>query len=102
MTNEKHSEEQKSANAENCLIPLGLSIESQVLIDALTDRELSNLNDVELSILNFLEQQGRKFGLEVTLESEAPADELVNAKSKFQYDQIIRRYPVHVTVTKKG
>jgi len=49
------------------------------------------LSDEELDVLNYFRTRGRKFGVVVTILSEANPEELKRAKSEEQADEIIRR-----------
>jgi len=72
---------------------------SQPSIDALNGRDVATLTSEESAILETLKTHGRKFGVSITVLSEAPKEELERATSSQQYDQIVAHYPSRITIT---
>ncbi|HYD60870.1 MAG TPA: hypothetical protein VEC35_10970 [Noviherbaspirillum sp.] len=60
-------------------------------IKALDGRIFATLSEKEQAVLDFYRDQGRKFGVSVSIVNEADSDELAAAKSVEQADQILKR-----------
>lgn len=58
------------------------------------------LNADEKATFDFFVTQGRKYGVDVSVVSEAPQEELERASSRQEYDEIVLRYPSLITITK--
>lgn len=67
-------------------------------VKALNGRDFAMLNDKERAVYEFCLHQGRKFGVSLKLVSNAPKEQLEQARSKKQYDEIVRRYPSSISV----
>ncbi len=69
-------------------------------VKALDGRIFAMLNADEEAVLNFYRDQGRKFGVSVSIINEADPEELARASSRQQADQIMKRANsrIHVTV----
>jgi len=71
--------------------------------------DIKNLDGMDFAILtaeqeavwSFFFKQGRKMGVSLQRNSEAPQEELAKAASSQQYDEIVKRYPSRITVTVK-
>lgn len=48
---------------------------------------------------DFYFQQGRKFGVSISLVSSAPVEKLNDAKSDYEYQEIVKRYPSEINIT---
>ncbi|MBY7854363.1 hypothetical protein KW429_11705 [Vibrio fluvialis] len=71
---------------------------TQVSIEDLHGRDAATLNADEKAALEFFFTQGRKYGVAISVISEAPQEELKRAKSSQEYDEIVARYPSRITV----
>lgn len=73
-------------------------------VKALDGRIFAMLNPDEEAVLNFYRDQGRKFGVAVSIINEADPAELARASSRQQADQILKsaNSRVHVTVVYAG
>lgn len=69
-------------------------------VKALDGRIFAMLNPDEEAVLNFYRDQGRKFGVSVSIINEANPEELARASSKQQADQILKsaNSRIHVVV----
>ena len=56
------------------------------------------LNADEKATFDFFVTQGRKYGVDVSVVSEAPQEELERASSRQEYDEIVLRYPSLITI----
>lgn len=74
-------------------------VTTQVSIKSLQGRDIATLNEDEKATFDFFSIQGRKYGVAVSVVSEAPQKELERAKSRQEYDKIVARYPSRITVT---
>lgn len=68
-------------------------------VKALDGKIFAMLTNSEQAVLNFYRDRGRKFGVAVSIISEADADELARASSREQADQILKRANSRVQVT---
>lgn len=70
-------------------------------VKALDGRIFAMLNKDEEAVLNFYRDQGRKFGVSVSIINEADPSELERASSRQQADQILKsaNSRVYVTIT---
>lgn len=75
---------------------LDLSKES---IKTLSGRDFATLNTDEKTVFDFFTSQGRQHGISVSLVSNAPEKELLQANSPEQYDEVIKRYASSIIVT---
>jgi hypothetical protein len=73
--------------------------ETQVSIEELHGRDVATLNTDEKAAFEFFVTQGRKYGVAISVISEAPQEELDRANSRQEYDEIVERYPSRITVT---
>lgn len=73
--------------------------ETQVSIEELHGRDVATLNTDEKTAFEFFVTQGRKYGVAISVISEAPQEELDRANSRQEYDEIVERYPSRITVT---
>lgn len=73
--------------------------ETQVSIEELHGRDVATLNTDEKAAFEFFVTQGRKYGVAISVISEAPQEELDRASSRQEYDEIVERYPSRITVT---
>ncbi|RZQ33259.1 hypothetical protein D8T38_18410 [Vibrio vulnificus] len=74
-------------------------VATQVSIESLQGRDIATLSEDEKATFDFFATQGRKYGVAISVISEAPQEELERAKSRRQYDEIVARYPSRITVT---
>ncbi|AIW17523.1 hypothetical protein VITU102760_24970 [Vibrio tubiashii] len=72
---------------------------NQPSINSLNGRDVATLNSEESAIFETLKTHGRKFGVSITVVSEAPKEELERAVSRQEYDEIIARWPSRITIT---
>ncbi|EGR0524964.1 hypothetical protein ACUNRZ_003218 [Vibrio cholerae] len=72
---------------------------TQASIEALQGRDVATLDADEKAILEFFFTQGRKYGVAISIISEAPQEELKRANSQQEYDEIMVRYPSRITIT---
>lgn len=68
-------------------------------VKALDGRIFAMLNPDEEAVLNFYRDQGRKFGVAVSIANEADPEELARASSRQQADQILKSANSRVRVT---
>lgn len=61
-------------------------------------KDAAMLNEWEKSIYDFYLLYGNKFGVRISVVSEAPSGELDSTKSRVQFEQIISRYPSKISV----
>ncbi len=74
------------------------SIESVMALDG---RIFAMLSEGEREALDFYRTQGRKYGVAVSIINKADPDELAQARTEAQADEIMRRANSIVSVTKK-
>lgn len=67
-------------------------------IKALDGKDMAMLNEKQKAVYDFYFLQGRKFDVSLQVFSEAPKEELCAAKSKRQYEEIVRQYPNTISV----
>ncbi|EPQ9997518.1 hypothetical protein ACUYPW_003246 [Vibrio vulnificus] len=73
--------------------------ETQESIEELHGRDVATLNTDEKATFEFFVTQGRKYGVAISVISEAPQEELERANSRQEYDEIVERYPSRIKVT---
>jgi len=69
-------------------------------VQALDGRIFATLSDEEMAVLHFYRDTGRKFGVSVSIDTDADPGELARAVSREHADQILKRANnrVHVLV----
>ena len=67
-------------------------------VKLINGKDAAMLNPWERSIYDFYLLHGEKFGVRVTVVSEAPTDELERTNSRIQFEQILSRYPSKISV----
>lgn len=68
-------------------------------VKALDGKIFAMLSERELIVLDFYRKQGRKFGVSLMIKNEADPDELQNARSKEQADEIMKSANSRVSVS---
>lgn len=79
---------------------MGTKIEQPTIDDikGLDGKCLGMLNEKQNDVYDFFFLHGRKFGVSLQVDSEAPKVELEAAKSKQQSDEIVSQYPNIISV----
>ncbi|MCG9576031.1 hypothetical protein L1D14_07240 [Vibrio tubiashii] len=80
-------------------LPRKFNIAPKAVIDSLDGCDVATLTSEERTVLDLLETHGRKFGVDVSLVSEAPKTELENSATSQHYNEIVARYPSRITIT---
>lgn len=68
---------------------------------ALNGRIFAMLSSDELEVFEFYREQGRKFGIDAQINSTADPAELVQARSKAEADEVMRRTNSTVSVIRR-
>ena len=68
-------------------------------VKAIDGKIFAMLNERENEVLNYYRDQGRKFGVAVSIINEADPQELAQARSKEQSDKIMKRANSRVAVS---
>jgi hypothetical protein len=67
-------------------------------VKALDGMIFAMLDDEQMEVLNFYRDQGRKFGVSVSIINEADPEELARARTKQQTDQVLKGANSRVSV----
>lgn len=67
-------------------------------VKRINGKDAAMLNEWEKSVYDFYLLHGKKFGVSLTVVSEAPVHELESTKSRIQFEQIVSRYPSKIAV----
>lgn len=76
-----------------------MSIPKLEAVKALDDKFFGMLTEEELATLNFYVQQGRRFGVSVSMINEADPGELAQVQSQEQADHILKSANSRITVS---